>query len=36
MNRSVFMRYGFDKIEDKQDFGNKLDKAIVGLEDEIQ
>jgi len=31
----LFHRYGFDKVESKHDFDSKLDKAIVGLESEI-
>ena len=30
--RHVFMKYHMDKIEDKNEFEEKLDKAISGLE----
>jgi len=31
----VFKRYGFDKVESKKDFDSKLDRAITGLEIEV-
>lgn len=35
-SQSVFRRYGFDQVESKKDLESKLDKAIIGLEGEIQ
>lgn len=35
-NRQVFRKYQFEKVDSKKDFESRLDKAIVGLENEIK
>jgi hypothetical protein len=33
--RNLFTRYELDKVEGKKEFETKLDKAILGLENDI-